>query len=352
MLKVSEEARRLHEDSHVIDLHVDSLLLARQFGYDITRRHRAWLPGGALGSHADLPRMRQGGIDTVGFGLVVNPLAKPFKRWQNALYQAELFKKTCRDSAGLLQLAGCAHEARALKADNKFGAFLGMEGAHGLGDDIFNLKEARDVGVRYITLTHLSANKAAHPAKGKGANPKQGISDWGFALIEEMNSLGILVDLAHVNKKGFMQAIEHSKTPCIVSHAGVMSEHDHWRNLDDEQIRAIAKSGGTIGLIFAPNYLCGKRRCKAEVVIRHMEYIIMLVGEDHVSIGSDFDGYIVGTPDDLRDASYMPTLTQLMLERYWSEERIRKVLGGNFLRVFEEVCCDVPVLEANGISSI
>ncbi len=331
---ISEEAKQLHFEAHVIDLHVDSLLLARQFGYDINKRHRAWLPGGAIGSHADLPRMREGGVDTVGLGIVVNPLAKPFNRWQSALYMADLFKKACKNSAGMLHLAGDAHEARALKKDGKFGAFLGMEGAHCLGDDLYNVKEARDVGVRYITLTHFSENNAASPAKGKGADPDAGLKKWGFELIDEMKRLGVLVDLAHVNRKGFLEAVAYAKTPCIVSHSGVKGIQEHWRNLDDDQLRAMGDCGGVVGVIFDPRYISPGMRCGAERIVAHLQYIINVAGEDHAAIGSDFDGYITGTPGDLRDASGMPMLTQLMLEKGWSEKRIRKILGENFLRVF------------------
>ncbi len=334
-VEVSKEARLLHEDAFVADLHVDSFLIARQFGYDFLKRHSAWLPGGALFSHTDLPRMREGGVDFIAFGVVVNPLLKPKNCFPSALRQIELFHDACKRSDGELVQAESPEAALEAKKKGIRCGFLGMEGAHDLGGELENVVKAHELGVRYITLTHFSSNQAASCAKGLKANPQAGLTDWGRDLIMEMNRVGVIVDVAHVNRPGFLDAVRLSKSPCLVSHGGVTGAMPHWRNIDDDMLRALADKGGTVGVIFSPSYITNNKRLGAKAIFRHIDHIVQTVGEDHASIGSDFDGYIP-TPFDLRDTSDMPRITQLMLENGYSEERIRKILGLNFLRVWQD----------------
>jgi len=158
-------------------------------------------------------------------------------------------------------------------------------------------------------------------------------------MVERLNHARIFVDLAHVSKPGFWDAVQiHDATqPLIVTHTGVEGVTPHWRNLDDEQLRAVAATGGTVGIIFQVPFL---RRPggpeDAGMVMEHMEHVIRVVGEDHVSIGSDFDGAII-PPRDLASAETYPRLTQRMLDAGWSTSRIQKVLGGNALRAFDHL---------------
>ena len=331
---ITDEARELHAEVFVMDLHVDSFLLAHQFGYDFLARHRAFLPFGAIGRHVDLPRMLEGGVDGAAFGVVVNPLSLPGRAWQSAKAQIELFHHACRRSKKRLRLARTAEDALAAKRDACCCGFSGLEGCHVLGEDLGNLEEAYRLGVRYITLAHFSSNRAVACAKGWGADPRRGLSPWGRELVAEMNRLGIMVDLAHVNRRGFLEAAAASEKPCLVSHTGLAGVHPLWRNIDDEQIKAIADGGGVIGIIFAPQFLCGRLKAGAEAVFSHIDYIVTRFGEDFVGLGSDFDGYILSTPSNLRDASMTPVLTDIMLRRGYSAERIKKILGGNALRVW------------------
>lgn len=333
----SAEAMALHDKAHVIDLHVDSFLLRRLIGYNFLKRHRAPLPYGAIAGHVDLPRMIEGGIDTIGFGVVVYPRQAAFDRWQNALYQMDLFARTCDRSEGRLKFSGSADEAVKAKEAGISSGFLGLEGAHLLGDDLENLKTAWAEGVRYITLTHFSANKAAVCAKGMGKDHKAGLSAWGVELVERMNAMGMLVDLAHINKPGFIQAARHSDVPCFVSHTGISGVYPIWRNLDGDMMRALVEKEGMAAIIFAPQFLSGRIRDTAQCLFRHIDHIVQKYGEDYVGLGSDFDGFILSTPLDLRDAAGMPAITQIMIEHGYGEERIKKILGGNFLRVWRAV---------------
>jgi len=335
----SKEILDLHMDAHLIDLHIDSNFLSGLVGYDFLKRHTAWLPMGALCSHVDLPRMIEGGMDTGGFGVVVNPLCKPEKAWRSTLSQLNLFSGTCKRSYGELVLVGTPEECIKAKQENKKSGFLGLEGAHCLGDDINNVDTAFEKGARYITIAHFSSNIAGACAKGMGADNAAGLSDWGHILVEKMNTLGMMVDVAHVNKKTFLQAVRHSAAPCIASHTGVLGAYELWRNLDDEMIAELVKNNGVMGIIFAPNYISGKLKDNAEAVFRHIDYVVQKYGEDYVGIGSDFDGFIWSTPTNLRDAAAVPVLTKMMLQHGYKEERIRKILGKNVLRVWQD-CVD------------
>ena len=174
------------------------------------------------------------------------------------------------------------------------------------------------------------------PLKLKG---DQGLTDFGREFVKRLNEKKIFVDLAHISRKGFFDAVEvHDKSqPLIVTHTGVTGVHKHWRNLDDEQLRAIADTGGTIGVMYQSSflgdpYLGGK----ADSIVDHLEHIIKTVGEDHASLGSDWDGAIL-PPRDMQTPLQLPRLVQIMLDRGWSGTTIKKVLADNFLRTTAEL---------------
>jgi membrane dipeptidase len=335
-IQVSAEAFALHKDAFVADLHVDSFLVARQFGYDFLKRHSAWLPLGAFFSHADLPRMEEGGVDLAAFGAVVFPLARECNNFPSAKRQIALFHDACARSGGRLVFAGTPDEALKAKRDGKRCGFIGIEGAHALGGDLRNVEEAFKLGARYITLAHFSSNKAARCMKGLGADKTSGLTGWGRELVGEMNRLGIMVDVAHVNKPGFLEAVVLSKMACLVSHAGVRGAYNSFRSVDDEMLRALADRGGALGVIFGPMHTTPSITEGARAIFRHIDHVVKTVGDEHASLGSDFDGYVWSTPHDLRDMAATPVVTQLMLENGYSEERIRRILGLNFLRVWRE----------------
>jgi microsomal dipeptidase-like Zn-dependent dipeptidase len=187
------------------------------------------------------------------------------------------------------------------------------------------VNQLRERGVLFIGLVHLSDNEFG----GSSSGSDRGLTELGRKLVVEMNRSGILVDLAHASPRTFFEAVELTELPPIVSHTGVRAIHDSWRNLSDEQIRAISRRGGVIGVMLAPPALSEP---SLEEALRHIEHLIEVGGEDVAAIGSDFDGYV----DPAIDASGLPALTELMLRRGFSEERIRKVLGENALRILED----------------
>jgi membrane dipeptidase len=158
-------------------------------------------------------------------------------------------------------------------------------------------------------------------------------------MVEAMNERHVIVDLAHISTEGFWDALAaHDRSqPAIVSHTGVRAVHDVWRNVDDDQIRAVARLGGVVGIMFHSGFL-GDRfwSGRADSVVAHLEHVVRVAGEDTAAIGSDYDGLIV-PPSDLRTVDRLPVLVQRMLDRGWPAERIRKVLGENYLRVVAAV---------------
>ncbi len=333
--RIGKAARQLHQDALVLDLHVDTLMVSHWTGYRVERRHRNVLPHSLGFWHYDIPRMRQGGLTGVALGVVVSPTRR---RSAPAAVLADLERmhRWCAQHADDLVFAGTAQAIEEAHAAGKLCCFAGIEGAHALGGSLEHLSRLRNQGTRYVGLAHFSRNDACYPAIGWGRDDGKGLTDFGRALIDELNRLGITVDLAHVNRKGFLEAARRSTRPVIVSHTGVSGVHVHRRNIDDEQIRAVADRGGAVGIIFAPHFLGhGPQSRVATAVVRHIQHVIAVGGEDCPAVGSDMDGAIP-LPRDLRDVSALPRLTHLMLQAGLAERQVRKVLGLNALRVFRE----------------
>lgn len=333
---IPQEAQALHDDCLVMDLHCDVLLNQTLLGYDPTRRHRNRVPTSPWLFQADIPRLKEGGVGAVAMGIVVNPLrrASAVRATFAGLRQmAGWVEKAPGDVA----LAGVAADIVAAREQGRVALFGGLEGAHGLAGQLEPLTDMRRRGLRYVGMAHFSRNKACAPAYGWRSSRTAALTDHGRELVDELNRLRILVDLAHINRPGFLEAAKRSTSPVIVSHTGVTGAYDIWRNIDDEQLRAVAETGGCVCIIFAPAYLGGRPRVGSEGIVTHIRHVIDVVGEDHVGIGSDLDGFIV-PPRDMPDISFLPLLTQRMLEAGMGERTIRRCLGDNMVRVFREVC--------------
>src|SRR5690606_26382431 len=172
------------------------------------------------------------------------------------------------------------------------------------------------------------------PASRLGGR-SEGLTHFGREDVRKLDEKKIFVDLAHIGRKAFFDAVEvHDRTkPLIVTHTGVEGVHPHWRNLTDDQLRTIAETGGTIGVMYQKSFL-GRGEVTSRTVVDHLEHIVKVVGEDHASLGSDWDGAI-SPPADLATPEMLPNLVEEMLRRGWSPERVRKILGGNFLRALK-----------------
>ncbi len=333
MLHGSDEARAIHAEAPAFDLHADPLLWGRFVGYDINKRHSPPLPYAWLGGHVDLPRMREGGMGAQFFGLVSLPYLDADVE-EVCHDQIDRLERWCRDSGGQLLLAKSARDVDEARSRSAIAGLLGIEGAHALKGSIEALDRFAARGVRYLGLLHFTDNELGAPSGGIGLDADRGLSPFGRAVIERCEELGVIVDLAHINRRGFMDACEVTKKPPIVSHTGVSGVNPLWRNIDDAQIRAIGERGGVVGIIFCPQFLGGPG---IEAVVDHIAHVVDVGGEDVAALGSDWDGFIRPTRG-LEEAQKLPDLTDALLARGVSRDAVAKILRHNAMRVLREVC--------------
>lgn len=327
----SDEALALHRDALVIDLHADTPHLMRR-GFDFHRRHRPFLPRSAAIGHVDGPRMREGGLAAQVFGLFALPF--PWRdHFSTILAQVTAVEAAVARCPEGLRLVRTAEQIRLARKEGVPACLLCLEGAHPLVGRIDRLDTLCGRGLRALGLLHFSANEAGFPAMGLGSDHGRGLTSFGRELVEYANSNGLILDLAHINRRGFLEAATQSRYPVMVSHTGVTGAHRMWRNIDDEQLRAVARRDGCVGVIFSRGFLGG---AGIDALVHHIEHILHVAGEDTPALGSDFDGYVV-PPAGLWDVSVLPRITDALLGRHHSEAVVRKILGENALRVIEAV---------------
>ena len=364
-----ERVARVHREAVVMDTHCDTLMKVLDDGIDLGKRQEE--------GHIDFPRAKEGGLDVQVFAIWVGPEYWPDKAKKRALDMIDAFDATVTANPNDVVHVRTVKEARQVVHDGKLAAFLGIEGGHAIEDDVSNLKLFADRGVRYMTLTWWNNTNWAD---GSGDKPKHGgLSEKGKEIVREMNRLGMIVDISHAADTTFYDALEVTTKPVIASHSDTRVLSDHHRNMDDDMLRALAKNGGVIGINFVAGFLdtefrLGREELKKKLapefkkidakypkgsikarkerwrflgeesrklppvsidkVIDHIDHAVKIAGIDHVGIGSDFDGFGVG-PAELVDCSKLPMITGKLLDRGYSEEDIHKLMGGNFLRVFE-----------------
>jgi membrane dipeptidase len=329
----SREAHALHAQYPPIDLHADTLTWVRILGYDMRERHEPPLWGSAFAGHVDLPRLRDAHMGAQFFGLVSLPLAHHLRGLARVIHdQIDLLEEAVRRAPNELRIARTAGDVEACRRDGVIGALLGIEGAHALEGRLDRVDEFARRGVRYLGFLHFSANEAGYPAYGQGRRDDRGLTPFGFDLVRRCEAARVLVDLSHINRRGFLDACSVASKPPIVSHTGVLGAHRHWRNIDDDQLRAVADKGGIIGVIFYPRYLGGGG---LEPVVRHLLHIVNVVGEDAPALGSDWDGMIIPTRE-LRDPRGLPLLTDALLKAGLRESTVAKILRANVMRVLAE----------------
>jgi len=327
------EARALHDQVPVIDLHADTAKLMLRLGYDISARHKRVLPKLLnLAGHVDLPRMRSGGVAGQFFGLWTFPYPQRGCT-ENVHAQLDALDAATSSNPGEIAWATSPEAIRAAHAKGVVSALGGIEGGQALEGDLDNIAIFARRGVRYIGLLHFTANQLGTPAQGLGRNQSDGLSKFGREVIREMNRVGVIVDLAHINRPGFLEAMETTTAPIMVSHTGVTGAHEHWRNIDDEQLRAVAQNGGCVGIIFSRQFLGGSG---IDVVCDHLLHIIDVAGEEVPALGSDYDGFVL-PPEGLEDISTIPNLTCALAARGVGEATLKKILGENVLRVLGDV---------------
>lgn len=337
------EARAFHGEATVTDLHADTAKLMDKMGYDLAERHERVMPTAwNYVGHVDLPRLRDGGVAAQVFGLWTVPY--PERGCRRAVEtQLDALDRAIADHPDQIAWALTADEVAACKQRGVLAAMGGIEGGQALEGDPAAVEAFARRGVRAIGLLHFSANALGAPAKGRGANADQGLTPIGRDVIREMNRCGVIVDLAHINRKGFFEALALSTAPPMVTHTGVIGVHEHWRNIDDEQLRGVAAKGGCVGIIFARRFL---GRAGLDAVVDHLLHIVDVAGEDVPALGSDFDGFVV-PPIGLEDVAALPNLTAALSRRGVAPRTLAKILGGNAQRVLADVPPTVYLHRAN-----
>jgi len=340
-MKITKETLKFHKNCLIIDLHVDTLLVKRLFGYKLTRKHITYLPNGLCFFHGDAPRFRMGNLGGVFLGLVPKPYGRNGKHIDKMIDTAE---ETCRLVPNLCSMARSAEDILKTQQENKTALLLGIEGATALDGDPRRIRYFAKRGVRYFGFVHFNANFAANPGVGsgrKGVKAFDGLSKYGEIIVEECVRNGVIIDLAHISKEGFYKIINlvPEKTPVIVSHCGVGRIKDTNRNLDDDQIRAVASTGGVIGLMNTTLFIGGKTM---DDYIQHILEVRDIAGYKHVAIGTDFDGLIFPMKE-FEDVSKFPVLTQYLLDAGLPKQEIKSILGENALRIMKKIPPKYPL---------
>ncbi|MCX6136231.1 MAG: dipeptidase [Ignavibacteriales bacterium] len=369
-----EDYRRIHENAIVVDGHNDVLIRAVR-GRDISMRN-------SLGQ-SDLVRFREGGVDLQFFSVWMGTEYGKGQAFHYANVIIDTLEALCRRNPSLIVRVNSAAEARRVIAGKKIAAAIGVEGGHMIEDRIDYIDSLYVRGMRYMTLVWNSnhwATSSLEEAEHGDSLPHKGLTEFGRDVVRRMNKLGIMIDVSHAGEQTVRDVIQTSIAPVIATHSCVYALAPHYRNLKDDQIRAIAKTGGIVGINFYPGFLDSSYERKSKelhrtfkpaidsiraahrgdhlaqsiidsvfrpyytairpplsLLIDHIDYTVKLVGIDFVGIGSDFDGIEI-LPQELDDASCLPVITRELLKRGYSESDVKKIMGGNFLRVFEAVC--------------
>lgn len=336
-IQVADQVRAVHEPAIVMDFHTDTLMYVRSLHYDFSRRHLlrpfGWNP---LLTQVDIPRAQEGGLDAIFLGFVIHPLReKPGDCRREVLALFDTLDRVLKENPKTVALARTADDIERISGEGKLALLVGLEGGHVLDERLESLREYHQRGAAYLGIVHQhSLSWAGSDQLARDQNI--GLGDFGREVVAECNRLGIMVDTAHANEKTFWDILAASRAPVINSHTAGYALRPHHRNLKDDQLRAIAQSGGVVGIIYYPSYLGSGLSGTVAEVADHIDHVVKVAGVDHVGLGSDWDGF-VSMPKGLRDASQLPHLTALLMQRGYSTEDIHKILGGNMLRVMREV---------------
>jgi membrane dipeptidase len=390
-------AERLHRNAIVVDGHNDIPSVMLDSGFDLGergdhadgliydfRKPQGIVAGRKFKTQTDLRRMKAGGIDAQFFSIYVN--ARSLNKTpangggaaRRALDMIDALSAQVALRPDEMEMARTVGDIRRISRRGKIAALMGLEGGYAIEDSLAVLCAFHQLGVRYMTLTHTATHDWADSSGDlgePGVRRHGGLTDFGREVVREMNRLGMMVDVSHASDETFWDVLKTTRAPVIASHSSCRALADHPRNLSDEMLGALARNGGVVMLNFADGFLEGRlvefnqklRALEIEMqrkhpsdpkaaveecqkfyaanhpgrtplarLIDHIEHAVRVAGISHVGVGSDFDGEIT-PPDGMEDVSKFPNITLELIKRGYSDEAIRKVLGGNLLRVMAEV---------------
>jgi membrane dipeptidase len=376
---ISKKALELQNSAIVVDTHADTPQRFLDENFDIGSTD----PKDS--GHLSLDKAKAGNLGAEFFSIWVEPETNKGHFTHHTLDLIDsVYEQAARHPDRMMMAFSVADIERAHR-EHKLAALLGIEGGHSIENDIRLLRDFYRLGVRYMTLSWSNTNEWAD-SSGDINDPKiehhNGLTDGGKQIVTEMNRLGMLVDISHVSDKTFYDALATSKAPLIASHSSARALTNHPRNMTDDMLRAIAKNGGVVQVNFYNAFVDENYRKAAEAqrndrdaavktnaeqlkaagktvtyldddrierewaakiprpplssLIDHIDHIAKVAGIDHVGLGSDFDGVSGATPQGIDSAADLPKITQALLDRGYSADDIRKILGGNILRVFRE----------------
>lgn len=365
----SEQVDALHHEALVWDCHNDLAYRVLYEKLDISQR----LPGG----HVDIPRLTEGGVDVQTVALFVQNFLYPDRCDEQAHQLLEAMLEAIEQNSNQVELARTGTDIERIVAAGKIAIPLAIEGGHAIEDSLEKLREFHSLGVSSMTLTH----NITHGWADSGADESRwgGINDFGEEVIREMNRLGMVIDISHVSDDTFFDVLKITKDPVIASHSGCRALNPHRRNMSDEMLRALGENGGVIGIVFVlnyltPEYLAAMQELQAvsrpwfrqvppiddlelriavehlnasrdwplenlptiEDVLDHIEHAVKVAGVDHVGLGADMYPR-TPSPLGIRGAQDYPNITRGLKKRGFSDEDIKMIMGGNFLRVWKQV---------------
>jgi membrane dipeptidase len=335
-------AQRVHSSSLVFDAHSDIILdviLRRLQGQrDILKR-------------IHYKRLRAGGVSAAIVPLAWDDPTSGLYTFERLVKTFALLEEEVENGRDCFMIVSYAHDIAKAAREGKIGLVPSVEGSAALTNDLSVLKVLRKMGLRCVGLTWNPRNQFAD---GVGERKAAGLSALGFELVRAANKQKLLIDLSHASDKAFWDVIETTKAPVIASHSNARKVHPHRRNLDNDQLKALAEKRGVVGINFYPEFVATGRPTIRDVV-RHVDYLTRLVGVDYIGIGPDYVDYIeeyireilshspvykahdLTFPVGLEDVTRLPNLTEALLENGYSSHEVRNILVENLLRVFERV---------------
>ncbi|OGF59334.1 MAG: hypothetical protein A2Y62_13690 [Candidatus Fischerbacteria bacterium RBG_13_37_8] len=365
-----KQALELHEKAIVIDTHCDTPELMIDGVLDISKKNKF--------SNVDLVKMKEGGVDAVFFVVYVSNKLDKKHPSIHALNKIDEIHRQAEQYRQFVEIARSPQDIKRIHSKHKKAIVLALENGGAIEGNLRILRDYYRLGIQYITLTHFRNNDICDSSGAR--KPRwNGLSPFGKKVVTEMNRLGMLIDVSHISDKAFYDVLKESRAPVVASHSSARAICDVPRNMNDDMIRALAKKGGVMQINFYSEFIDYrfhqhykkvfrkhekereniKKRNKnnvqafyqaatqlrqkyappavdADKLIEHIDHVVKLVGVDYVGLGSDYDGadYF---PAGLETIASYPLITYKLLQRGYSEEEIVKILGGNFLRVWEKV---------------
>jgi membrane dipeptidase len=326
-VEVSEEVAALHREALVIDLHNDVLTKISHASFDFATRHGSAAFWNPFRLDLDLPKIRAAGIDALGCAMFAGFRLDAGRRFWRQLDQANALVEAHPQDLALVRTAD---QLAAARSAGKVSLILGVEGSYVVEESPEGSVERLAAGgVRWFGPLWERDSGAGSSCRSRH---DRGLTEVGQALVRACNQHGLLIDIAHASPQTFWHLHEASRTPVFTSHSAANGVHRHRRNLDDDQIAAIARRGGVVGVIFVAAYL-GNLFSPIAHIADHIEHVVKIGGEDCVALGSDYDGF-APLARGMRDAADLPRLTQVLWDRGWREPALRKLLGENALSYF------------------